>query len=191
MPDYPPVYQPDYTEFYSRFAMLCKDRGVSPSAAVEAIGLNKANASFWKRGSLPSSKNLQKLSEFFNVPVGFLLDPGSDLESFPWLLDGPDADIPEWLLHDEGGLKKALARAQNQLSLAERARSQPGIEYWNAECTFVIKLIEKASTEKHTDLTDRTKLLLSIFEQLNDTGQEKAIEWISEIRKIPSYQHKD
>ena len=41
--------------------------------AVESIGLSRTNATFWKRGSAPSSKNLQKLADFFGVPVDYLL----------------------------------------------------------------------------------------------------------------------
>lgn len=175
--------------FYTRFAALCKSRGVSPSAAVEAIGLNKANASFWKKGSLPSSKNIQKLSEYFGVPVDYLLGAESDLASFPWLLDGPDADIPRGVLHDISSIKMVLDRAQAQLSEAEKEGFSPEIERWRTECIFLREMIEQA--ERHTAPIDRTKLLLSIFEQLNDIGQEKAVEWISEISKIPSYQRKD
>lgn len=175
--------------FYTRFAELCNDRGVSPSATVEAIGLNKANASFWKRGSLPSSKNIQKLSEYFGVPVDFLLCDENDLASFTWLLDGPDADIPKWILNDVSTIKMALDRAQTQLSAAEKKGFQPEIERWRKKCDRLCEMIQQSG--KHTASTNRTKLLLSIFEQLNDAGQEKAIEWISEISKIPSYQHKD
>ncbi len=174
--------------FYTRFAELCKDRGVSPSAAVEAIGLNKANASFWKRGSLPSSKNIQKLSEYFSVPVDYLLRDENDLASFPWLLDAPDADIPKEAL-DDAALRRGLARAQEQLSAAEKKGFQPEIKRWRSKCTDLCEMIEQL--KKHTAPIDRNQLLLTIFEQLNETGQEKAIEWISEISKIPSYQRKD
>lgn len=59
--------------FYERFKALCKTRGMSPSAVVEAIGINKANASFWKKGSMPSSSNLQKLADYFDVSTDYLL----------------------------------------------------------------------------------------------------------------------
>lgn len=39
----------------------------------EAIGLNRANASFWKQGSVPSTANLEKLADYFGVSVGNLL----------------------------------------------------------------------------------------------------------------------
>ena len=175
--------------FYERFTQLCKENNISPSAAVEAIGLNKANASFWKRGSLPSSKNVQKLAEYFNVPVDYLLGTESDLASFPWLLDGPDADIPRWLQHDSSSMQKVLARAQMQLSEAEKGGFVPEIERWKTECAFLQEII--AQSARHTVPANRTKVLLSIFEQLNATGQDRALEWIAEISKIPDYQRKN
>lgn len=59
--------------FYERFLALCNARDVKPSAVASAIGLSKTNASFWKKGSMPSSANLQKLADYFEVPVGYLL----------------------------------------------------------------------------------------------------------------------
>lgn len=59
--------------FYERFLALCNARDVKPSAVASAIGLSRMNASFWKKGSMPSSANLQKLADYFKVPVGYLL----------------------------------------------------------------------------------------------------------------------
>ena len=59
--------------FYERFIALCNVRGVTPSSVAEAIGISNANATYWKKGSMPSSKNLQKLADYFEVPVDYLL----------------------------------------------------------------------------------------------------------------------
>lgn len=59
--------------FYDRFVGLCKERGVSPSAVMVSIGLNKSNATFWKNGSIPKGDTLQKLSDYFGVSVDYLL----------------------------------------------------------------------------------------------------------------------
>lgn len=174
--------------FYERFAQLCKDNNISPSAAVEAIGLNKANASFWKKGSLPSSRNVQKLSDYFKVPVDYLLGQESDLASFPWLLDGPDADIPQWLLNSTS-LKIVLVRAQEQLSEAVKGGFEPEIERWKIMCAYLQERIEQA--EKPVTPKNRTQELLSIFDKLNDKGKDRALAWLSEISKIPDYQRKD
>lgn len=59
--------------FYDQFVKLCKARGVSPSAVMVSIGLNKSNATFWKRGSIPKGDTLQKLADYFGVSVDYLL----------------------------------------------------------------------------------------------------------------------
>ena len=60
--------------FYDRFSGLCKDRGVSPSSVAKAIGITTANPTYWKRGSIPKGETLQKLADYFNTSVDFLLD---------------------------------------------------------------------------------------------------------------------
>lgn len=60
--------------FYDRFSELCKERSVSPSAVMVSIGLNKSNATFWKKGSIPKGETLQKLADYFGVSVDYLLE---------------------------------------------------------------------------------------------------------------------
>ena len=59
--------------FYDQFVKLCKARGVSPSAVMVSIGLNKSNATFWKKGSIPKGETLQKLADYFGVSIDYLL----------------------------------------------------------------------------------------------------------------------
>lgn len=59
--------------FYDMFVELCKERNVSASFVMKEIGLNKSNATFWKRGSIPKGDTLQKLAQYFNVSVDYLL----------------------------------------------------------------------------------------------------------------------
>ena len=59
--------------FYERFCALCKTVGKTPSAVLEDIGLTRMNASLWKKGSMPSAANLQKLADFFEVPLDYLM----------------------------------------------------------------------------------------------------------------------
>ncbi len=59
--------------FYDQFVKLCKERGVSPSAVMVSIGLNKSNATFWKKGSIPKGDTLQKLADYFGVSTDYLL----------------------------------------------------------------------------------------------------------------------
>lgn len=60
--------------FYDRFIALCKEKGICPSRAVEAIGMNRASAVKWKNGTVPGGATLHKLAEYFGVSVDYLLD---------------------------------------------------------------------------------------------------------------------
>ncbi len=58
--------------FYDNFIKLCKEKGVTPSAVMRTIGLNKSSASYWKKGTTPSSDTLRKLADYFGVSMDYL-----------------------------------------------------------------------------------------------------------------------
>lgn len=60
--------------FYDIFLQLCDEKGVKPTPAAIAIGVSSAAAAKWKKGSTPSGDNLQKIAEYFNVSVDYLLE---------------------------------------------------------------------------------------------------------------------
>ncbi len=67
--------------FHEYYCRLCERRGTTPSAAAESMGLSRAAVSKWKNGSVPGIATLQRLSAYFGVPVGDLLehrDPAVD-----------------------------------------------------------------------------------------------------------------
>ncbi len=59
--------------FYDIFVELCREKGVSPSAVSEFIGVTRKSATGWKSGALPRNSTLQKLAEYFNVSVDYLV----------------------------------------------------------------------------------------------------------------------
>ena len=61
--------------FYDKYAQLCKQRGVSMSAAAQEAGLSKSLVTKWKVNEVdvPSPDVLKKLSAYFNLPVSELL----------------------------------------------------------------------------------------------------------------------
>ena len=61
--------------FYDKYAQLCKQRGVSMSAAAVEAGLSKSLVTKWKTNKVdvPSPDVLKKLSAYFNIPVSELL----------------------------------------------------------------------------------------------------------------------
>jgi transcriptional regulator with XRE-family HTH domain len=64
--------------FYDRYAQLCKQKGVSMSAAAEEAGFAKSLVSKWKKLKIevPSPEILQKLSAYFGMTIAELLGEG-------------------------------------------------------------------------------------------------------------------
>lgn len=61
--------------FYDKYAQICKQRGISMSAAAMEAGLSKSLVTKWKvnKVEVPSPDVLKKLSAYFNMPVSELL----------------------------------------------------------------------------------------------------------------------
>ena len=61
--------------FYDKYAQLCKQRGISMSAAAIEAGLSKSLVTKWKvnKVEVPSPDVLKKLSAYFGTPVSELI----------------------------------------------------------------------------------------------------------------------
>ena len=61
--------------FYDKYAQLCKQKGVSVSAAAIGAGVSKSLVTKWKANKVetPSPEVLRKLSTYFNMPVSELM----------------------------------------------------------------------------------------------------------------------
>lgn len=69
--------------FYERFLTLCKAKGMKPTSVADAIGVSRMNASRWKNGTTPSFANIQKLADYFNVPVDYLVNGQTPAHTSP------------------------------------------------------------------------------------------------------------
>ena len=77
--------------FYDIFLQLCEEKGVKPTPVTEAIGINKSSATKWKKGATPNGDTLQKLAEYFNVSVDYLL--GNEKTSSAELTEDDELNI--------------------------------------------------------------------------------------------------
>lgn len=60
--------------FYDKFAELCNQKGVTPTAAAIAIGISKATPTKWKKtGATPTGKTLKKAAAYFGITESELL----------------------------------------------------------------------------------------------------------------------
>ena len=82
--------------FYDKYAQICKQRGISMSAAAMEAGLSKSLVTKWKANKVevPSPDVLKKLSAYFNIPVSELLE--EDKKEKPTVQDdGLSEDMKE------------------------------------------------------------------------------------------------
>lgn len=95
--------------FYNNFIKLCNEAGKSPSKVALEIGTTKPSVTRWKNGSKPSDATLQKIADYFDVTVDFLINndinknnPAADSdEALAFALFGGDTqDITPEMLAD-------------------------------------------------------------------------------------------
>ena len=77
--------------FYKHYLALCAAKKVSPSGAAKAIGVSNAAASGWKKGKVPSDVTLEKLANYFGVPVSRFFD--EQKETAPTVTDERDLEM--------------------------------------------------------------------------------------------------
>ena len=53
--------------FYDNFLKACNMRGISPSAALTAAGIDKSAGTRWKNGKVPTDATIQKLADYFGI----------------------------------------------------------------------------------------------------------------------------
>lgn len=66
--------------FFDTFYALCKNKGVSCKRAVLDMGLSNSIATKWKKtAATPAGETLQRIAEYFDVSVDYLLHYDQDM----------------------------------------------------------------------------------------------------------------
>ena len=60
--------------FWDKFYQLCQESGKKPNPVGKEIGVSSATITKWKNGTIPNSKAIAKVAQYFNVPMDYLLD---------------------------------------------------------------------------------------------------------------------
>ncbi len=69
--------------FYTKFVKLCNERNISPSAVAEQIGLSRAANTKWGAGQIPRKATMQKIADYFGVPVSYFSEEAPETEKAP------------------------------------------------------------------------------------------------------------
>lgn len=75
--------------FWEQFYNLCQINGTKPNPVAKELGFSSATVTQWKNGSVPSSKSVSKIAEYFNVSTDYLLGNETEEEQ----LDTIDQEI--------------------------------------------------------------------------------------------------
>lgn len=59
--------------FFDQFTALCNERGVRPTTLMRKIGISPSMPKRWAEGAQPKADALQKIADYFDVPVSHLL----------------------------------------------------------------------------------------------------------------------
>ena len=66
---------------YEIFARLCTERGLKPGRVAKETGVATATLSSWKYGTYkPKSEKLQKIADYFGVPLSYLTSDYSEIQ---------------------------------------------------------------------------------------------------------------
>ena len=61
------------TRFYEKYLELCASSGMTPNGAAKIIGIPSASITGWKKGSMPRSNAIEKISTYYGVTTDYLL----------------------------------------------------------------------------------------------------------------------
>lgn len=77
--------------FFQNFLRLCNSVNKKPSSVALDLGIAKSTVSRWKEGSAPHPATIQKLADYFNVPVESLTE--EQKETAPTVTDERDLEM--------------------------------------------------------------------------------------------------
>lgn len=80
--------------FFNNYVDQCNKKGISPSAAAEAMGFGRSVVTRWGNGSTPRQSALQRMADYFGCTVSDLVD--GEKEKTPTEIDERDMRLIEW-----------------------------------------------------------------------------------------------
>lgn len=114
--------------FYDGYLMLCRKKGIAPSAAAVQAGLNKGTVSVWKKKREkgidvdPDKATIEKLSFFFDVTEANIRELAKlPIEAMEAMFQGIKKDAPTGNA-DERDLDASLVRRLVQLTPEEKEK---------------------------------------------------------------------
>ncbi len=105
--------------YYDMFKKLCEEKNVKPSNVSKATGIPTSTLTNWKKGKFtPKIDKLQKIADYFNVPLSYLTSDSSEI---------PEAEKPihNQLKEDEAMKTGGFYMDQDALDMMEFLAKRP------------------------------------------------------------------
>ena len=69
--------------FWENFIKLCSKRNIKPNPLAKELGISSGAVTKWKKeGTIPNRVTLQKIADYFDVTVDYLLNDSEETTSF-------------------------------------------------------------------------------------------------------------
>lgn len=149
--------------FYDTFIKLCESNGVTPATVAREIGVNPQTISMWKtQGSTPNANTIQKLSDYFGVPISFLLGEKTTSRKPKIQVQTENGTFTiseiETILHRLSGQKRQLDLQEKSLRLELERITELRAETAREEQTMRVLLKMLQRTENGIDMNTVARL---------------------------------
>lgn len=134
----------------------------------EKIGVAQSAVNFWENGKRqPRLEQLKKITDTFNISMHFFLD-----EDFTNTLDDDNATFFD--------INNKILSLKNNSSINDKEKTK--------QLEQIIMQLEILQDCHQTNINTSHKALINMYyDELNEKGQEKAIEQVELLTKIPEY----
>ena len=109
--------------FYDEFLALCKRKNVAPSRAATEMGMNRFIITFRKGGSTPQLSTLQKISNYFDIPITQLTEGWDTQTKTPDLTERDRRDVARDVDRIMGSLESSEELMFDGVPMCEEARA--------------------------------------------------------------------
>lgn len=131
---------------YERIENLRKSRGISQGKLEKELGFSNGSISKWKNSS-PTPERLQKIADYFNVTVDFLLSGNKSSESNTALTEKDERDIAKDL---DRIMAKLASGDDGPASYDGQELSPEAAELFREELEIALKRLKIINKEKYT-----------------------------------------
>lgn len=139
---------------YEKFEKLCAEKGVTPYKVSKETGVSTATLTSWKQGKYsPKKEKLQKIADFFGVPVSYFYDESSKIPVINFL-------------SGVGGLNKGFQGKNGKYNVHIEIIDEPEI---HIHSKYAYDLVKKMKDMPDEDL----EFLLKTAEKISPTPQKE------------------